>query len=86
MTEFELDVEARISLSFNEAVLGSQKIIKYKRQINCDSCNGTGSAKGSSSTICIDCKGSGQVKSFKNIFILIFEFLGIKNSKWIHFF
>lgn len=65
MTEFELDVEARINLSFNEAVLGSRKIIKYKRQINCDSCNGTGSAKGSSSTICIDCKGSGQVKRIK---------------------
>lgn len=63
MTEFELNVETSIHLSFDEAVLGAQKIIKYKRQINCDSCGGSGSAKGSSPIICNNCKGSGQVPS-----------------------
>ncbi len=79
MTEYELDIEAHINLSFNEAVLGSRKIIKYKRRINCDSCNGSGSEKGSSLTICSSCKGSGQVKSQK---IYLFHFSNSRNQKF----
>lgn len=61
MNEIETDVEAHISLSFMDAALGCKKTIRYKRNVNCSTCNGSGSAKGSSINICSNCKGSGQV-------------------------
>ena len=57
----EADVEAHVNLSFMDAALGCKKTIKYKRHINCGTCGGSGSAKGTSISICSNCKGSGQV-------------------------
>lgn len=71
MNEFDSDVEAHLNLTFLEAALGCKKTIRYKRQVNCTTCNGSGSARGSSPTICSRCKGSGHVFreiSYLNIF------------------
>lgn len=75
MSDIESDVEANIHLSFMDAALGCKKSIRYKRQVSCSSCNGTGSAKGISLKTCGTCGGSGQVINF--IFDLLYHILGI---------
>lgn len=61
MNTFDGEVETLINLTFLEAALGCKKTIRYKRQVNCGTCNGSGSAKGSTPIVCPSCKGSGQV-------------------------
>lgn len=70
MNHIDNDVEAHINLSFMDAALGCKKSIRYKRNVNCGACNGTGSSKGSSATVCSNCRGSGQVKFYSSIFAL----------------
>jgi molecular chaperone DnaJ len=54
------DLQVEISLTFEEAVFGVEKKIKYSRYKECSKCNGTGSEDGKLET-CDTCKGRGQV-------------------------
>ena len=54
------DIELNLKLSFEEAVFGGEKEIKYKRNVHCHSCDGTG-AEGGDLKTCETCKGQGQV-------------------------
>ena len=54
------DVEARITVSFEEAVFGAKKDISYHRIQRCSDCHGTGAAEGSQAETCKVCGGSGQ--------------------------
>ncbi len=56
------DIEAKLTLSFEEAVFGAKKEVSYQRVQKCDECSGTGAAKGTSAKTCSTCGGSGQVK------------------------
>ncbi|WP_312645011.1 molecular chaperone DnaJ [Hydrogenoanaerobacterium sp.] len=55
-------VNAQLNLSFIEAALGCQKEITIQRLERCDTCEGTGAAKGTSPESCSDCSGTGQVR------------------------
>jgi molecular chaperone DnaJ len=55
------DMKISINLSFREAVFGTEKKIKIKRNEECGSCGGSGAEKGSSTKTCDQCGGSGQV-------------------------
>jgi DnaJ-class molecular chaperone len=74
MNEIDTDVEANINLSFIDAALGCKKTIRYRRNVNCGTCNGSGSAKGSSISVCSNCKGSGQVYLYSYNFVIIVYF------------
>ncbi|HEX9805004.1 MAG TPA: molecular chaperone DnaJ [Candidatus Dojkabacteria bacterium] len=63
------DIEANISISFEEAVFGVEKIIKYKRKSTCPDCEGSGAKKGSKKSTCPECKGSGQVTRVQQTFL-----------------
>ena len=54
------DIGARLTLTFEEAVFGTEKTVNIRRVENCPDCKGTG-AKGGDFTICSTCKGSGSV-------------------------
>ena len=55
------DVQTRLSISFEEAVFGCTKDISYTKIDTCDTCSGSGAAKGSSPETCSTCGGSGVV-------------------------
>jgi len=56
-------LKATVTLSFEEAAFGCKKTIEIHRTEQCDTCGGTGAAKGSSPETCSTCHGSGQVKT-----------------------
>lgn len=51
-----------LSLTFEEAVFGAEKEIKFNRQEICSRCKGSGSEPGTSPIRCRNCNGAGQIK------------------------
>lgn len=58
--KYPLDLEAAVTLAFNEAIFGCNKEVKFTYKKPCDDCNGTGSSDGKKST-CSECHGKGQM-------------------------
>ena len=56
------NIRATISLSFLEAAKGCKKTISFQRLERCESCLGSGAAKGSQPETCSECGGTGQVR------------------------
>jgi len=57
------DLRYDIKISFEEAVFGVNKEIKFEHSEICPDCKGTGAQKGTSKKTCPHCQGSGQVKN-----------------------
>lgn len=55
------DMRATIAISFEEAAFGLKREIEIARNEKCESCGGTGAAKGSAPQTCPTCGGTGQV-------------------------
>lgn len=55
------DISINISITFNEAITGVSKTIKYNKKDNCNTCNGSKCAKGTGPTSCGPCSGKGFV-------------------------
>lgn len=60
------NLEVRITVTFDEAVFGCKKQIKYSRKETCPECSGSGAAKGTSPETCSACRGNGQVKRMQH--------------------
>ena len=60
------DLRANIRLTLYEIFTGVEKKIKYRRDVICTVCNGTGAANASDVHICPDCKGTGFIQRMKN--------------------
>lgn len=58
--KYNLDLESKVTLAFNEAIFGCKKEIKFSYKKPCVTCDGTGSKDKTKST-CKECKGKGQV-------------------------
>ena len=56
------DLQASLSISFEEAVFGVEKDLELQRVDVCKSCKGSRSAPGSHSSKCGNCRGTGQVR------------------------
>ncbi len=56
------DLEAEITISFEEAVFGCKKEVSYNRIEKCADCQGSGAAAGSSPETCPQCHGQGQIR------------------------
>ncbi len=56
------DVEASVTITFEEAAFGVKRDITISRRENCPECGGTGAKPGSEVKTCPDCGGSGQVR------------------------
>jgi len=63
------DLQIRLELDFMEAIFGTDKTIKYKRQVECEECDGIGAKKGSKTSKCSTCNGSGRVTQVQRTFI-----------------
>lgn len=57
------DILVGLSISFEEAAFGAEKVISIRRVENCPSCKGTGAKDASSFKTCSACGGSGRVQS-----------------------
>ncbi len=60
--EIGADIEVQVKISFEEAIRGIKKEIKFKKRIICGDCHGTGAKKGTDMMSCPDCNGNGRVK------------------------
>jgi molecular chaperone DnaJ len=62
------DLRYDLEISFEESARGAETSIQIPRQENCDACNGSGAAPGSSPTTCPQCRGQGQVRFQQGFF------------------
>jgi molecular chaperone DnaJ len=62
------DIQIDLSVSFEEAALGTEKKVDVPREVACGDCGGTGAAAGSRIDSCPACSGSGEVRYQKGFF------------------
>ena len=55
------DLQSRVNLTFEEAIFGTEKEVKYNRESSCRTCNGSGAKPGTSPVTCGRCHGSGVI-------------------------
>lgn len=60
------DLEMEITIRFEEAIFGTDKIVSITKDRICESCDGKGIEKGSKIIECSTCHGAGVVTSVKN--------------------
>ena len=62
------DLRYNLTLTFEEAVSGSEKKIKIPRHGSCETCRGNGSRPGTAPQTCPTCRGRGQVSFQQGFF------------------
>lgn len=60
------DIEAHISISFDDAVFGAEKELEITKSDVCNHCSGKGAEPGSSIVTCKACNGTGEIRSVRN--------------------
>lgn len=58
-------MQARVSVTLEEAAVGTQRAIAYDRLAVCEDCHGSGSADGEPPVPCVACGGSGYQISYQ---------------------
>lgn len=56
------DVEAMVTLEFEQAVFGGETTVSLRLPVACDTCAGTGAAPGTQAVTCSVCGGQGEVR------------------------
>jgi len=64
------DLRYNMEISLEEAFHGKTAEIRVPSSVTCDSCAGTGAAKGSSPITCGTCKGRGRVRAQQGFFAI----------------
>ncbi|MEW6225659.1 MAG: molecular chaperone DnaJ [Chloroflexota bacterium] len=59
------DLRYDLRITFEEAVLGTEKEIEFPMLGRCDTCGGTGAKPGSTPVECPQCKGRGEIRSVR---------------------
>ena len=62
------DLRYDLDLTLEQAVRGEQSTLEIPTYVSCDTCTGTGAAKGSSPETCDTCGGAGQVRMTQGFF------------------
>lgn len=62
------DLREDLTISFEEAVFGTEKAIKYRHRETCSECHGSGAAQGKGASQCKQCEGRGQVRYQQGFF------------------
>ena len=62
------DLQYNMDMSLEDAVTGVTREIRIPTLVNCDTCDGSGTKKGSSPVNCSTCGGSGQVRMTQGFF------------------
>jgi molecular chaperone DnaJ len=64
------DVRHDINITLEDAYSGVEMPISYMTFVSCNTCHGTGAAKGYSPTICDHCGGSGTIRTQRGFFMM----------------
>ena len=64
------DLRFELELDLNQAVFGKSVELEVPKLSECETCHGTGAAKGSAPSACETCGGSGQVRMSQGFFQL----------------
>lgn len=56
------DLRYDLTIDFEEAVFGTEKVIELVRPEICPDCNGSGAEPGTRPEVCPECKGTGEVR------------------------
>ena len=64
------DLRYELELELDQAVFGHTVEIEVPKLVECEACNGSGAAKGSSPSVCDTCGGTGQVRISQGFFQL----------------
>jgi molecular chaperone DnaJ len=62
------DLRYNIEISLEDAAQGKEIKIEIPRQESCETCDGTGAQKGTGSTVCSLCQGTGHVRRTQGFF------------------
>jgi len=62
------DLRYNLAITLEEAFKGKQETIKITTSIACDSCQGSGGAKGTKPVTCTTCNGHGRVRATQGFF------------------
>lgn len=57
------DIQVDLEISLKEAVFGKSETISIRKQVSCQSCNGSGADQGTSFEKCGTCDGTGHITS-----------------------
>ena len=60
------DLQMSVTLTFEEAVFGTEKEIEFQRDETCSHCGGTGAEPGTQVSTCQTCGGHGAVRQMRN--------------------
>jgi molecular chaperone DnaJ len=55
-------LRVRLKLTLEEIASGTEKKIRIKRKVPCESCNASGAKAGSGKVTCLQCQGAGEVR------------------------
>ena len=55
------DLETELHLSFDDAVRGVTRTVRFRADATCSTCNGSGAAPGTMPETCPECHGSGSI-------------------------
>jgi molecular chaperone DnaJ len=64
------DLRYELELDLSQAVFGHSVEIEVPKLVECETCSGSGAAKGSSASACDGCGGSGQIRVSQGFFQL----------------
>jgi molecular chaperone DnaJ len=59
------DLQMPVTLTFEEAVFGTNKDVEFERDETCSRCNGSGAEPGTTPTRCPTCGGQGEVRQVR---------------------
>jgi molecular chaperone DnaJ len=60
-----VDLEVSTTLTLEDTITGVEKEVTVRTAVTCDTCEATGSAKGSEARTCNTCQGAGQVRQVR---------------------
>lgn len=63
------DLGQKLSLTFEEAVFGVEKVLEFDRDEVCTVCRGSGAEPGTKPTRCSACDGKGEVRQVRQTFL-----------------
>lgn len=64
------DLRYLTEIEMKDVILGKEQQIEFETESNCEDCNGSGAAKGSSAVTCKVCRGTGQVVRQQGFFTM----------------
>jgi molecular chaperone DnaJ len=67
------DISTEMNISFIDSMFGIERKVLLTKQSTCDTCEGSGAKKGTSTETCKTCNGKGQVHETKRSFIGTFS-------------